>query len=64
MNRTPFLHVLTLTPRQTELIRAGLHLLPRHLTEAKEYRAAFKGLQRKMDHCEEVQRKRAEGEHP
>ena len=64
MNRTPVLHLVALTPRQIELIRAGLHLLPRHLIEAKEYRAAFRGLQRKMDHCEEVQRKRAEGGYP
>lgn len=60
MNRTPLLHLVTLTPRQIELIRAGLHLIPTHLTETKEYRPAFKALLRKLDHCEEVQRKRAE----
>lgn len=60
MNRTPLLHLVTLTPRQVELIRAGLHLLPAHLAEAKEYFAAWKGLLQKLDHCEKVQRKRAE----
>lgn len=59
MNRTPVIHLITLTPRQIELIRAGLHLVPSHLTDTKEYSASLKGLLRKLDHCEEVQRKRA-----
>lgn len=60
MNRTPVIHLVTLTPRQVELIQVGLRLIPAHLAETKEYSASLKGLLHKLDHCEEVQRKRAE----
>lgn len=52
MNRTPVIHLVTLAPRQVELIQVGLRLIPAHLAETKEYSASLKGLLHKLDHCE------------
>lgn len=61
MNRTPIVHLLTLTPNQLEILLYLARKHARSIYEDTNYcKTSLKGLLHKLDHCEEVQRKRAE----
>lgn len=55
MNRTPRVHLVTLTPLQVELLRWSLQLLREQCSGPPQHHAiSLRGLERKLEHCARI----------